>query len=78
MKELTGTADSARRSTEQAVTALSDQPIDGVRGIQAIRELAGLVKAMAGVSDELVNNLAKISDVDDRKSEVEKPGSIKN
>ena len=27
---------------------------------------------MAGVRDELANNLAKLSDVDDRKSEVEK------
>ena len=37
----------------------------------ARRELAGLAKAMAGVRDELVNNFAKMSDVDDRKSEVE-------
>ena len=38
----------------------------------ARREIAGLAKAMTGVRAELVNNLAKLSDVDDRKSEVER------
>ena len=38
----------------------------------ARRQLAGLAKAMTGVRDELVNNLEKLSDVDDRNSEVER------
>ena len=40
---------------------------------QARRELAGLEKAMTGVRDELANNLAKLTSIDDRKSEVERP-----
>ena len=39
---------------------------------QATRDLAGVREAMMKMRDELVNNLAKLSDVDDRKSEVEK------
>ena len=39
---------------------------------QARRELAGLEKAMTGVRDELANNLAKLTSIDDRKSEVER------
>ena len=39
---------------------------------QARRELAGLEKAMAGVRDELANNLAKLTSIDDRESEVER------
>ena len=35
-------------------------------------ELAGLKKAMTGMRDEMVNNLAKLSEVDERKFEVEK------
>ena len=42
----------------------------------ARKELAGLAKAMTGVRDELVNNLAKLSDVDDQKSEVERHQKI--
>ena len=40
--------------------------------IQARRELAGLEKAMAGIRDELANNLTKLTSIDDRKSEVER------
>ena len=39
---------------------------------QATRDLAGVREAMTRMRDELANNLAKLSDVDDRKSEVEK------
>ena len=39
---------------------------------QATRDLAGVREAMTRIRDELANNLAKLSDVDDRKSEVEK------
>ena len=40
--------------------------------IQARRELAGLEKAKTGVRDELANNLAKLTSIADRKSEVER------
>lgn len=75
LKDLPGIADSARRSTEQVETALktiNDQPIDAAWVTRARRELAGLEKAMTGVRDELANNLAKLSNVDDQKSEIEK------
>ena len=39
---------------------------------QARRELAGLEKAMTGVRDEFANNLANLTSIDDRKSEVER------
>ena len=39
---------------------------------QARRELAGLEKAVTGMRDELVNNLAKLSAVNNHISEVEK------
>ena len=70
-----GIADSARQSAEQVETTLTtidDQQIDTVWVTQARRELAGLEKAMTGVRDELANNLAKLTSVDDRKSEVER------
>ena len=58
LEELPGIADSARQSPEQVDTTIDDQPIDTVWVTQARRELAGLEKAMAGVRDELANNLA--------------------
>ena len=48
------------------------QPIDTVWVTQARTELAGLVKAMTGLRDKLANNLAKLTSIDDRKSEVER------
>ena len=39
---------------------------------QARGELAGLEKAMTGVRDEFANNLANLTSIDDRKSEVER------
>ena len=39
---------------------------------QARRELAGLEKAVTGMRDELMNNLAKLSAVNNHISEVEK------
>ena len=48
------------------------KPIDTVWVTQARRELAGLEKAMTGMRDELANNLAKLTSIDDRKSEVER------
>ena len=75
LKDLPGIADSARRSAEYVETCLmtiDDQPFDTAWVTQVIRELAGLKKAITGVRDELVNNLAKLTSIDDRKSEVER------
>ena len=72
LEDLPGIADSARQSAEQVETTLDDQPLDTVWVTQARRELAGLEKAMTGVRDELANNLAKLTSIDDRKSEVER------
>ena len=73
--ELPGIADSAHQRAEQVETTrttIDDQPIDTVWVTQARRELARLEKAMTGVKDELANNLAKLTSIDDRKSEVER------
>ena len=75
LEDLLGIADSARQSAEQVdstLTTIDDQPIDTVWVTQARRELAGLEKAMTGMRDELANNLAKLTSIDDRKSEVER------
>ena len=56
----------------KALTSINDQPLDTAWVSQATRELAGLKKAMTGMRDEMVNNLAKLSEVDERKPEVEK------
>ena len=74
LEDLPGIADSARQSAEQVestLTTIDDQPIDTVWVTQARRELAGLEKTMAGMRDELANNLAELTSIDDRKSEVE-------
>ena len=65
----------ARQSAEQVETTLTtidDQPIDTLWVTQARRGLAGLEKAMTGVRDELANNLAKLTSIDDRKSKGER------
>lgn len=75
LKDLSSVADSTIRGTEEVETALasiSDPPMDTAWVTQARRELAGMEKAMTGVRDELANNLAKLSNIDDEKSEVEK------
>ena len=74
LEDLPGIADSARQRAEQIETTLTtiDQPIDTVWVTQARRELAGLEKAMTGVRDELANNLAKLTSINDRKSEVKR------
>ena len=75
LEDLPGIADSARQSAEEVestLTTIGDQPIDTVWVTQARRELAGLEKAMTGVRDELANNQAKLTSIDDRKSEVER------
>ena len=83
LQDLSGVVNSALRSTEQAETALdeeqskaltsiNDQPLDTAWITPAARVLAGLKKAMIGMRDEMVNNLAKLSKVDERQTEVEK------
>ena len=72
LEDLPGIAGSARQSAEQVDTTIDDQPIDTLRVTQARRELVGLEKAMTGVRDELANNLAKLTSIDDRKSEVKR------
>ncbi|MEW8329975.1 MAG: hypothetical protein AB2692_03495, partial [Candidatus Thiodiazotropha sp.] len=75
MEDLSGVADTTSQSVEEVETALlsmDDPPMDTGWVAQAKRELAGLKKAMTGEREELANNLAKLSDVDDRKSQVEK------
>ena len=56
----------------KALTSINDQPLDTARVSPTARELAGLKKAMTGMRDEIVNNLGKLSEVDERLSEVEK------
>ena len=67
-EDLPGIADSACQSAEEVETTIADQSIDTVWVTQARRELAGLEKAMTGMRDEL----AKLTSIDDRKSEVER------
>ena len=72
LEDLSGIADSARQIAEQVETTIDDQPIDTAWVTQVRRELARLEKARTGVRDELANNLAKLTSIDDRKSEVER------
>ena len=83
LPDLSGEVNSALRSTEQvetaldeeqskALTSINDQPLDTAWVSPAARKLTGLKKAMTGMRDEMMNNLAKLSEVDERKSEVEK------
>ena len=67
LEDLPGIVDSARQSAEQVETTIDDQPIDTVWVTQTRRELT-----MTGVRDEFANNLAKLTSIDDRKSEVER------
>ena len=81
LEDFPGIADSARHSAEQVectLTTIDDQPIDTAWVTQSRRELTGLEKAMTGMRDELANNLAKLTSIDDRKSEVETHLARKN
>ena len=74
LKDLPGVA-TTRQSAEDVETALktiNDPQIDVAWVTQARRELAGVWEAMTRSRDELANNLAKLSAIDNRKSEVEK------
>ena len=75
LKDLSGVADTTSQSVEDVETALktiNDPQIDVAWIVQTRRELAGVWEAMTRSRDELANNLAKLSAIDDRKSEVEK------
>ena len=75
LKDLSGVADTTSQSVEDVETALktiNDPQIDMAWVAQTRRELAGVWEAMTRSRDELANNLAKLSTIDDRKSQVEK------
>ena len=74
LKDLSGVADTTNQSVEEVETALktiNDLQMDTAWVTQARRELAGVWEAMTRSRDELANNLAKLSAIDDRKSGVE-------
>ena len=62
LENLSSFANSTLHGVEKVGTTLTTDDTAKAR-----RELAGLAKAMTGVRDELVSNLAKLSDVDDRR-----------
>ena len=64
-------ADTTSQSVED-VKSINDPQIDVAWVTQARRELAGVWEAMTRSRDELANNLAKLSAIENRKSEVEK------
>ena len=73
LKDLSGATNDVIQTTGDVETALKtiDNPQMDVAWVtQATRDLVGVREAMTRMRDELVNNLAKLSDVDDRKSEV--------
>ena len=75
LKDLSGTTNDVIGTTgdvETALKTINDPPMNTAWISQTTRDLAGVREAMTRMRDELVNNLAKLSDVDDRKSEVEK------
>ena len=72
LEDLSGIVESARQSAEQVETTLTTIDDKLIDTAWARRELAGLEKAMTGVRDELANNLAKLTSIDDRNSEVER------
>ena len=75
LKDLSGVADTTSQSLEDVETALktiNDPQIDVAWVAQTRTELVGVWEAMTRSRDELANNLAKLSAIDDRKSEVEK------
>ena len=64
-------ADTTSQSVEDVETALktiNDPQMDVAWVTQVRREQAGVLEAMTRSRDELANNLAKLSAIDDRKS----------
>ena len=75
LKDLSGATNDVIGTTgdvETALKSIEDPQMDVAWVTKATRELAGVREAMTRMRDELANNMAKLSDVDDRKSEVEK------
>ena len=75
LKDLSGVADTTSQSVEDVETALktiNDPQIDVAWATQAVRDMAGVREAMTRSRDDLANNLAKLSAIDDRKIQVEK------
>ena len=73
LKDLSGATNDIIGTTGEVETVLKsieDPQMDVAWVTQATRDLAGVREAMTRMRDELVNNLAKLSDVDDRKSKV--------
>ena len=73
LKDLSGATNDVIGTTgdvETALKSIEDPQMDVAWVTQATRDLAGVKEAMMRMRDELANNLAKLSDVDDRKSEV--------
>ena len=71
LKDLSGVADTTSQSVEEVETTLktiNDLQMDTAWVSQARREQAGVWEAMTRSRDELANNLAKLSAIDDRKS----------
>ena len=71
LKDLSGATNDVIGTTgdvEIALKTIDDPPMDVAWATQAARELAGVREAMTRMRDELANNLAKLSDADDRKS----------
>ena len=75
LNDLSGATNNVIGTTGDVKTALKsieDPQMDIAWVTQATKDLAGVREAMTRMRDELANNLAKLSGVDDRKSEVEK------
>ena len=73
LKDLSGATNDVIQTTgdvETALKTIDDPQMDVAWVTQATRDLDGVREAMMRIRDELVNNMAKLSDVDDRKSEV--------
>ena len=75
LKDLSGATNDVIGTTgdvETALKTIDDPQMDVAWATQAARELAGVSEAMTRMRDGLANNLAKLSDDDDRKSKVER------
>ena len=73
LKDLSGATNDVIQTTgdvETALKTIGDPPMDTAWVSLTTRELAGVKEAMTRVRDELANKLAKLSAIDDRKSEV--------
>ena len=75
LKELSGATNDVIGTTgdvETALKTINDPPMDTAWISQTTRDLAGVREAMTRIRDELANNMAKLLDVDDRKTQIEK------